>query len=348
MKSSPKNSEFAPLLGALKEIQFWLESERPPQVLVAAPTVEEFKKQQLPPHCRVQRRKIHGPRVPVRGRRQLEHYRLSSANWPNDGLVESIYSAWYFVISGKADIRIADYAVHCQAGDIIFIPARIPKLDGTRPHYEKTTPDAHCDLFMLRSGAIQFDGVGTGICHSRGDKHTHPAEGEGCLVKHPLLSFLTTGLGEELQNRGNTKSTFHLLLGLVLLVQQEIEQGRGFSSWQFPSESPLSYQHDSIQHAVQYIQNHLDRSLSIDQMAHWVGLSRTAFIKLFREQTGETFNSHLTALRLQRAVDYLLHSNLPIERISSRVGLTSGQLRNLFQRKYQCSPREFRRSSKND
>ena len=352
MSSLASNTDFSPLLGALKQIQFALEGHVAMPMMVAAPTVEEFKRQRLPAHCTVTRREIQGPRVPVQMRRKQRGYFNTLADWPNDGMSESVNPAWYFVVNGKADIRVCDYVVHCRAGDMMLIPGHTPKIDGTRPHYEKITPEAACDIVTLRIGPSEFNGVSLNLCHSRGAEHFHAGTGEGCWIKNNLLASTLLTLSEAMLNRGHhsgdNKSTFYLLTGLILLIQQEIEQGRSFTSWRFPAESQHSHKLDPIAHATEYMQNHIDRALSIDQVARWVGLSRTVFIRLFREQTGQTFHSHLTNLRLERAKEYLLGSNLSVDHISSLVGLSSGQLRNLFAEHYQCGPREFRQKFKNN
>jgi len=352
MSSIEHSTDFSPLLGALKQIQFTLEANLSTQVMVATQTAQEFKRQKLPTHCTVKHRKIHGPRVPVQMRGKQRGYFNTLANWPNDGLAESINPTWYFVVNGDADIRLCDYVVHCRAGDIMLIPGHTPKIDSTRPHYEKITPDAACDILMIRIGPSEFSGVSLNLCHSRGAEHYHASEGEGCWIKHNLLASTIITLTEELLNQGNSsganKSTFHFLLGTVLLIQQEIEQGRAFTAWRFPAESPNSNKLDPIAHATEYMHNHIDRALSIDQVARWVGLSRTVFVRMFREETGETFHAHLTDLRMERARGYLLNSNVSIEHVSSLVGLTAGQLRNLFRQRYRCGPREFRRTYKND
>jgi AraC-like DNA-binding protein len=346
MSISKQDTHFIPLTGALKRIQYWLESDRPPQVMLAAQTMEEFNAQKLPRHCKVKRRKLRGPRVPVRGRRQIGKSPNVLANWPNDGLIEGIAPTLLFVISGEADIRLADYTVHCQTGDILFIPARLPKLDGSRPHYEKISSDAHCDILMMHVHPTNASRVSSGLCHSRGDQHELPGEGDACWVKSLLLGQLFLGLGEELQNKENAKSTFHLLISLILLFQEEIENGRAFNSLILPSDSPLSTYQDPIKHATQYIQNHLDKPLTIDLVARWVGISRTVFTRRFREATNESFKTYLTRQRLEQAKVLLCQTHLPIERISQKVGLAPGQLRQLFHQKCQCAPREFRASQR--
>jgi AraC-like DNA-binding protein len=345
MRKLSNDLRFLPLQGALKQIQFCLESERAPRVMLATQTMEEFEDQKLPAHCKVTRRMIRGPRVPVRGR-QIRETPTVLANWPNDGLVEGMAPTLLFVMSGEADIRLADYLVQCQAGDIIFIPARLPKLDGSRPHYEKITPDAHCEILMLFVNPIGMAQVSGGLCHSYGAQHVSGSSEEACWVKNSLMAAVFAGLGDELQQKGNTKSTRHLLTGLIALFQEEIEGGRSFRSLTLPSDSPLSEYQDPIQHAKQYMENHLDKPLSIDLVARWVGLSRTVFTKRFRAETSTSFKVFLTGLRLEQAKVLLSQSDLPIERVSEKVGLAPGQLRQLFRQICQCTPREFRESQR--
>lgn len=345
MKPSLEATGFLPLQGALKQIQFWLSAQRPMQVMLATQTKDDFEKQKLPSHCNVVRRKIQGPRVPVRGRRKRD-VANTLAHWPEDGLVEGMLSTLIFVVSGCADIRIADYVVHCQAGDMMYIPARLPKLDGSRPHYETITAEAHCALLMVRSDVLDSQVLGAHICHSFADKHDNQAPGSSCWFKSTFMAQLFAGLGDELQNQGNGKSTFHLLAALILLMSQEIEQGRCFNSLEFPSESISLASYDPIERAKKYIENHLSRSLTIDQVARWVGISRAVFTKQFREATGVSFKTYITELRLEQVKVLLCQSPLSIEHVSERVGLSSGQLRNLFQQTMQCSPSEFRQQSK--
>ena len=139
--------------------------------MLAAQTMEEFNNQKLPTHCSVSKRKLRGPRVPVRGRDRSRHPTLI-ARWPNDGLVEGTSPALLFVLDGQADIPIVDYVVHCHAGDVLFLPTGIIQMEGSRPHYEKITPESHCDLLVISFLSIGLHSLQAYICHSKGDQHT--------------------------------------------------------------------------------------------------------------------------------------------------------------------------------
>src|SRR5690606_34983157 len=51
---------------------------------------------------------------------------------------------------------------------VLYIPARLPRYDASLPHYEKVTPDAHCDLLMFRADLASAQIIHAHICHSQG------------------------------------------------------------------------------------------------------------------------------------------------------------------------------------
>jgi AraC-like DNA-binding protein len=345
MKQSRSAQEppFAALQQVMLQIESWLARDGATRVIVGAPTLEEFERQKLPPHCKAARCKLRGPRVPTRGNRLKEHP-IVVARWPQDALVESTSPALLFVLDGEADVQFADYVVRGRAGDSFFLPARIPKRDGSGPHYDKITPESRCDLLFLSLTSVGLHSVEAHICHSRGKKHEMSSAGENCWLTSRAICLLLDALSETTKNEVNSQSAFHLIAAVVSLLRQEIVQGRCFDPRVFPSTSSAVDNYTPISKAAEYIQNHLYGRISIDVVARWVGLSRTVFIRRFREETGETFKEHLTRLRLEQAGVLLLQTSLTVEQISQRVGLSPGQLRNLFHTKHGCSPAKFRRS----
>lgn len=340
--------KFQPLLVALKRIQLRLDAESASQVMLATRTLREFKRQDLPNYCSVTLRKLIGPREPVLGRLPEGRVRLELARWPNDALLEGAFPSLIVVTEGQADIRIANYVVHCQPGAMLLIPGGIPKLDATRPHYEEITPDAHCDLLMLNPGLVNGEGLECSICHSRGDQHEFGSKDEACWVKNRLLAQLFAGFASEVENEGNGKSTFYLLNCILLLLCREIERGKGFKSWQFLSEKQIVAKDETfpsqnpMNQAMEYIADHFSSSLSIDRVARQVGFSRRAFTERFREKTGQSFNDYVTQLRMEHARALLREANLPVKRVARMVGLSPGQLRYLFHQQHGCTPGEYR------
>jgi AraC-like DNA-binding protein len=326
-------------------MQFWFESASPSQIMLATPTMEEFNSQKLPSHCRVEKCKIRGPRVPVRGRHTEKHLYVL-AHWPNDVLVEGMKPMLAVVTSGNPVLRVADYQVHCQPGDFMFIPARLPKWNRVLLPHKKSTEDTHHEIVLFWGGAPEPSHVHVRICRYRNEHDTPSGAGEACWVLNSLSCQLFCLMEAHLQNGVREKSTFHLLAGFMTLLQEEIEAGRCFDSLTLPSDSPLSQRLDPIDHALQYIQNHLETPLSIDVVAHWVGLSRSVFTRRFRAAMNQSFVDYLTEQRLEQAKVLLSQTDLSIVRVSERVGMLPVRLHQLFPQKYRCTPREFQLSQR--
>jgi AraC-like DNA-binding protein len=339
-----KENEFAPLIRALQTIQFSLESPSPPHVLLAAQTREEFIAQRVPSHCKVTPRKLRGTRV--RPRRKAGSNPALIAQWPDDGLAEGLSPTLLVVLSGEADIQIADYTVSCREGDVLFLPAHIPKFEGSRVHYEKVTPESHCDLLIMNFLAVGLHSLEAYICHSRGSLHTMGEAGERCWLVSREITLIFETMAEIAQHGAGPESAFYLFASVISLLKHNLESGKCFSPRDFPSQSLSMENYSPISKAKEYMKNHLYTPLSIDLVARWVGLSRNVFVQQFRRESGESFHEFLTRQRLEQAKVLLLQSNLSIEVISSRVGVSPGQLRNLFHENAHCTPRDFRQNAR--
>lgn len=88
-----------------------------------------------------------------------------------------------------------------------------------------------------------------------------------------------------------------------------------------------------------YIETHLQRDLSVEELAAVAGYSTGHFHREFRRATGETPGQHLTRRRLETARLYLRQSGLPIRDIAAAVGFGDPlYFSRVFRRHFGCSP----------
>jgi AraC-like DNA-binding protein len=342
--ASKTTSDFAPLLKGLRQIESRLESEGESRILVAAKNRKEFERQKLESHQIVTPCKLQGPRVHVRDRRHLGQARIVEAHWPKDGMLEAAQPTLYFIISGQMDMRIADYSVHCWPGDSVFFPAGVPKADGSIPSFLLPTPASVCSFLMFSPGQVAGYSLECSLNHSRDKKQIPGNVDERCWIKNVHIAQIYAMLSEELQNYGNTKSTFYSLLLLLGKMRHGIEAGKAMVGWPFSAFTKLDAKEDLIRRAMQYINDHLDEHLTIDAVARQIGVSRTVLTREFRKETDDTFTHYVIAQRMSRAEVLLKEANLPVNRVGKEVGLSTARLRSLFQQKHQCSPDHFRNS----
>jgi AraC-like DNA-binding protein len=333
---------FVPLTLALKRIESWLAQDGVAHLMLAAPTVEELKQQNLPAHIRITPKKRLGPRKAVRGRRHYQEPVLTLAHWPRDGLDENALPFLACVIRGAADLNIADYGLHCRAGDLIFFPAGIPKQDGSKPHFEGDPTGRHCDILWLSTERTKTDGLRCWLSHSLGHTHTSGEDQEICWVEHQLLPQLFTGFCDELQTFRRPQLVLNLLNTTLVLLASEIEAERASSKWGERRHADAGKQLNLMEEVLEYIEDNLDKHLTINSVARQMLISRATFTRHFRKHTGQTFHEYYTHLRMQRAMKQLRETDLPVSVICRQVGLKYCQLRSLFQTTHGCAPGEYR------
>ena len=93
-----------------------------------------------------------------------------------------------------------------------------------------------------------------------------------------------------------------------------------------------------------YIEDHLDIELSLEKMAKIAHISPYYFHRLFRAYMGETLAEYIKRLRLQRAMERLQYSNIPITDIALDLGYESpSAFTKVFQQLLGQSPRQYRK-----
>ncbi|MDA1358170.1 helix-turn-helix domain-containing protein [Glycomyces luteolus] len=97
--------------------------------------------------------------------------------------------------------------------------------------------------------------------------------------------------------------------------------------------------------AREWALQHLDRPLSIDELARRARMSRRSFTRRFREETGQSPTQWLTVQRVELARQLLESSGLTVDQIARRAGLGTGvSLRQHLRALLGVSPSAYRRT----
>ncbi|MBS4208859.1 response regulator [Bacillus sp. FJAT-50079] len=100
---------------------------------------------------------------------------------------------------------------------------------------------------------------------------------------------------------------------------------------------------DPIEAAKQYILDHLDKEISLDEVANRLGLNASYFSQLFKKETGETFVKYRIRLRMDMAKELLLKNDIRIIDIPSMIGLNDHpHFTKTFKKYTGQTPTEFR------
>ena len=94
--------------------------------------------------------------------------------------------------------------------------------------------------------------------------------------------------------------------------------------------------------AKDYIQNHYQDAITLEETASFVRLSPNYFSNLFKEEFGETFIDYVTKFRLKKAIELIEENTYSLKEISFMVGYKDpNYFSRVFKKHYHDSPKHF-------
>lgn len=99
-----------------------------------------------------------------------------------------------------------------------------------------------------------------------------------------------------------------------------------------------------IQHALLYMYNHLQKSPSVKEISHEIGLCEGYFSHLFSAVMGMSPYAYMMTLRIEKAKDLLLNTDRFVSEIYADVGFVDqSHFSHFFKKKVGMSPSEYRK-----
>ncbi len=99
-----------------------------------------------------------------------------------------------------------------------------------------------------------------------------------------------------------------------------------------------------IRIAKQYINDHYNQNLTLENVSDHIGFNPTYFSVFFKKETGKNFSEYLTELRIKNAKLYLISTDMDIADIAEEVGYNDLKyFSKLFKRLTGINPSEYRK-----
>ena len=153
------------------------------------------------------------------------------------------------------------------------------------------------------------------------------------------LEYLLRIIGQEVaSDRGNGQIFAESAIRLVAIQVAK-------SAWTKPTSLKSVQPQPDIRtcRAIEFIEAHFSRDISLLEIGVAAGLSPTQLTHLFQKTTGKTPYSYVISRRLRQAVHLLRHTNLPIAHIALEVGFADqAHLTRTFQRRLGKTPKLVR------
>lgn len=239
-----------------------------------------------------------------------------------------------FITQGKGKRLVGDCYENFEAGDLVLLGANLPHTwtsDRTKGKTVSAVVIQFSEDFIKRFLPLkEFAEISA------------------------LLSFADRGLffqnsshlREELE-RLPALSGVEKVTGLFTLLQKLCEQRHKKISSEYFHVVRGEETERRINKVCQYIQEHANQRLTLEQVAGLIHLSRSAFSKFFKRATGKTFSDYVNDIRIGTACILLSESDKAISEIAYETGFESLTYFNrVFLKKKGITPKVFRLSFK--
>ncbi|OPZ87994.1 MAG: Right origin-binding protein [Firmicutes bacterium ADurb.Bin419] len=99
-----------------------------------------------------------------------------------------------------------------------------------------------------------------------------------------------------------------------------------------------------VKQSIDYIMQHLDEDISIEDVANYCHYSKYHFSRVFKAETGESIYAFIKRLIMEQSALRLKHErDKPITKIGVDYGYTSSNYSSAFKKHHNISPAEFRK-----
>jgi AraC-like DNA-binding protein len=211
------------------------------------------------------------------------------------------------VTKGRYHVTIGEENFHARAGDILFYPQGIA-------HEEWAEPKDPAETLFI--------GFSWDDCPDDFPKSTHDSGGR----VRQLLSWIYQDRDLNYDHKDEQyQRILHLILTEILRL------------------SSVS-QDDMIYSLRNYMRLNIESPIRLEDLARQAGMSKYYFLRRYKALTGHTPMEDLRRLRMEKARNLILTTNLPLKDVAPRSGLGDEyHLSRLFKKYFGMPPGELRR-----
>ncbi|MNZ18727.1 HTH-type transcriptional regulator YesS [compost metagenome] len=249
-----------------------------------------------------------------------------------------------YVTQGSLDLGINDKVIRMKQGEVQFI-------NGGEVHYFLASPDS--ERIVIQFDLSLFQDVAALINDDRSlrDIFTEmeqsswnwPEETVTALL--PLLQSISK---EDFERKeGYAYMIKAKLYEMLVFILREVPRSSASyrpqiseNTWT-PTKEILS----KLERIFEYVECHYQESITLKDVADYMGFSPYYFTKFFKKNTGMTFVTFLNEYRLNKAKWILLNENHSVTEVSEEAGFSSVKtFHHFFKEATGTSPLKYRRT----
>lgn len=230
----------------------------------------------------------------------------------------------HVVKSGCGRLEMNHRIYELKTGDAFLIPSE------QEAWYQADAEDPWCYMW------IGFRGVKAWECiDNSGFSLQQPVRTVGCVSQ--LTEYVDKILEEyQLSYECDLMRKAYLMMFFAALVSDYKKQLPGTVHF-YPGSVYVKYAED-------YIKGHFSEKLKINDLASYIGVSRSYLTSSFRKVRGCSPQEFLVNLRLEKAGSMLRKTDIPINAVAGAVGYADQlAFSKMFKKYYKMSPKEYRK-----
>ncbi|MCR8631618.1 MULTISPECIES: AraC family transcriptional regulator [Paenibacillus] len=161
----------------------------------------------------------------------------------------------------------------------------------------------------------------------------------------PRSQIVIERLMEDIKGELEAKESYHQyavradLLKFLVIISREV------NGWMRSTESGYE---QAIREVIDYMEQNIRKPLALKEAAARISVSPNYFSSLFKMVAGVTFSGFLSELRLRKAGELLLQTEMSVVEILEAVGFKhTGHFYKMFKKMYGVTPYEYKKNDTN-
>lgn len=233
-----------------------------------------------------------------------------------EGMLRKEWGTTHTILSTNIS-RVARDIVQTQAVDILLTDIRMPGIDGFELSAEAKKSNEHCHVIFL-TGYNDFD-------------YAYRALKSGCddfILKVNTDEEILRSLQNTIQAIEREKAQNELFV--------QAEKKRRF-------QKEPNGETDCIAFVKRYIEQNFSHEITLYDLSKVVYLNASYLSRLFKQVTGDTITEYLLQVRMEKAKQLLIQTDLLVQDIALKIGIDSpAYFTRVFKREVGCTAQEFR------
>lgn len=246
------------------------------------------------------------------------------------------YHQLLFFTSGEGAQRTEGWTIPLRAGDLLFVPIHAE-------HRLAFPPGKKSECYVLDfrddllSPALPGDKEALDVIDKMAwFRGKVPLSADGAVRLRPIFDELLI----EFQRKEPAYQAVLKMMLMRLLIT--IARDEEFHRQGIPICPPPSHE-QMVREVIHYLSAAYMKPITVESVLEFCPLSRSHFHAVFKQTTGKTFVEYLTEIRLKKAKEQLVGTDLPIAEIATLVGFaTSSYFGQLFRSTTGLSPGQYR------